>query len=852
MMTDLGHDRPTEEATLDPDATDRDRDGGMHPDGRDPERGTDVAQRRFGRYVFVKQLGAGGMGVVYLAYDPELDRRVAIKVLRGSDDVRATRRLSREATAMARLDHPNIVSVHDVGWQDGQLYVAMEYVRGETLDAWIESERPSWRAIVDAHAQAAKGLAAAHEAGLVHRDVKPSNILCGADGRVRVLDLGLATIVGEDSDAKPSHRTTLEGLDPRLSVRLTRAGAIIGTPGYMAPEQFEGDATDPRIDQFGLCASLYQSLYGQLPYPGETPAALCFAVLEGQLSPRPAGTAVPKRIHAAITRGLATNPEDRFASMAALIDRLRWDPSRRWWVLVSTVAASLLIATAMLEARRASTLDEPRCLADPALLDGVWDPVAKRRVERAFSATEARDAAAVSERVIARMDLLALAWLEGHRDACEATHVRRVESESMLDQRMRCLASAKERIAATAAILATADASVVEASVSAVPERDFVDRCADSIRVTGGFPAEGSDAERNEHARIEAELVRGELAQTVGRHREALERAIEARTSAERADWTIGIARALLLEGISRTALGETELAIERLHEAAARADAVHDDETRARALIELVWLTGYELGQDPLARGLGAQASGVLVRLGGAMILESDLHANLGALALARGDFDEARRLLSSAIESRVPATDANDPTIATLRSNLANVLLLQGDAEAAVGVQRQAVASLLEAHGEAHPDFLGALNNLGAALIEAAEFDEALAVHERSLALRTRVHGDDDIRVANALNGVGLALLGLGRPGAARPHFERSLVIRGDRDGRLEDRAEAMFGLARAIVDSDPSRSRTLAAQALSMYGEMNGREPDFERVQAFLAMGESTAEDVRSPPP
>ena len=242
-----------------------------------------------GRYIVLDRVGEGGMGIVYTAYDPELNRRVAIKLVRAvaskstsAKDRQA--RLLREAQAMARLSHPNVIAVHDVGTYGEQVFIAMELVDGTTLKEWLKQARRSWREIVEVFLAAGKGLAAAHAAGLVHRDFKPSNVLVGKDGRVRVMDFGVARPVSTADDKVPGESPFAE-----VDVALTRVGSVVGTPRYMAPEQRGGQPVDPRSDQFSFCASLYEALYGESALAAERAASQAHGSHEA-----PAGSSVPR------------------------------------------------------------------------------------------------------------------------------------------------------------------------------------------------------------------------------------------------------------------------------------------------------------------------------------------------------------------------------------------------------------------------------------------------------------------------------------------------------------------------------------------------------------------------------
>jgi len=274
---------------------------------------------RVGRYLVLSALGAGGMGVVFAAYDPQLDRKVALKLLRAGityNTKEARARLRREAQAIAQLSHPNVVAVYDVGaTDDGDLYIAMEFVEGDTLTTWLKKYPRTWREIVDVFQQAARGVIAAHSVGLLHRDFKPDNVLVGGDGRVRVTDFGLArSVIADDDGARPRPEMAA------LSVELTATGTVLGTPRYMAPEQLTGEPIDARADQFSFCVALYEALYGAHPLPGSTSVSMLEA--GDKAVPPPEGTKVPAAIGRAVSRGLERDRAKRFSTMAALVHEL--------------------------------------------------------------------------------------------------------------------------------------------------------------------------------------------------------------------------------------------------------------------------------------------------------------------------------------------------------------------------------------------------------------------------------------------------------------------------------------------------------------------------------------------------
>ncbi len=297
-----------------------------------------MSGRALGRYALLERLGAGAMGVVYRADDVGLGRQVALKLLRRPDDA-LTDRLIREARSMAQVNHPNVVAVYDVGVADGTTYIAMELVQGGSLRQWQQRPR-SVAEIVEAYTAAGRGLAAAHAAGIVHRDFKPDNCLVGADGRIRVTDFGLAAARPRGAEAAaPQDRAPEAGAGAPDDLELTASGSVLGTPAYMAPEQFHGGNVDPRTDQFAFCVALYEALYGIRPFGGKTFDELGDQVCAGQVRPPPARARVSGALRAIVLRGLRVRPGDRFPTMDHLLAELGRDRARPWRRTALTAAA---------------------------------------------------------------------------------------------------------------------------------------------------------------------------------------------------------------------------------------------------------------------------------------------------------------------------------------------------------------------------------------------------------------------------------------------------------------------------------------------------------------------------------
>jgi predicted Ser/Thr protein kinase len=298
------------------------------PQSVSAEPPADAQPKVLGRYRIDRVLGAGMMGVVFEAFDPELEQRRAIKLMQpgaGRDRAKSRQRFLREAKAMAKLSHPNVVAVYDVGTHRDRPFVVMEFVEGSTLEEWNRRNRPPWREVLETFRKAGRGLAAAHDAGLVHRDFKPANVLVARDGAVKVTDFGLvrAAEEAEVAELEPIAGTIGDDVGPD---ELTRTGALMGTPAYMAPEQARRRTSDARSDQFAFCVSLYEAIYRQRPFAGGTLDEIAAAAEAGKLR-RPEGTEVDEWVFEALARGLDPDPEKRWPEMSSLIARL--DPFRR-------------------------------------------------------------------------------------------------------------------------------------------------------------------------------------------------------------------------------------------------------------------------------------------------------------------------------------------------------------------------------------------------------------------------------------------------------------------------------------------------------------------------------------------
>jgi tetratricopeptide (TPR) repeat protein/tRNA A-37 threonylcarbamoyl transferase component Bud32 len=800
---DTPHDTPRDAPHDAPDAASDDplltRIDGEHP--HLPGPGSPARGTLLGRYSLLRKLGEGGMGVVYSAYDEELDRRVAIKLLRikdGAGPLAATRML-REAQAMARLSHPNVVQVYDTGELSGQVFLAMEFVQGETLREWLNgpdgapraTPRP-WREVLAMYLQAGQGLAAAHAVGLVHRDFKPDNVLVGADGRARVLDFGLARTESTRPEPGQNLDEPTDSQDPAAdedlersrshsrrsrpaALQLTAAGTTVGTPAYMSPEQHLRISTAPRSDQFSFCVSLYEGLHGERPFAGDTASALRIATLTGRVREPPPGRKVPAWLRKVLLRGLRVLPDERYPDMDALLLALSADPGRarrRWLAGLGLVAAAL--STGLLIAERRSAEAE-LCRHGDDLLAGVWDSERAAAVEAALAATGRGYARDAWPRVQEQLDMYARTWREMHVEVCEATHVRRVQSPRLMDLRIACLHERRAELRAVALVLSGADERVAERAVQVAAGLRPLTRCADTEALAlGRDPPDPSTAAavqavREQLSQVRAEDAAGRFAQGLGLARAAVLAATDSGHEPVRAE-------ALLHRGRMEQSAGDYAAAERSLEEAYWLAESLAEDATRAEAALRLLLLVGEPRARDHDAMQWGHQAEALLHRLGDPPELEAPLRANLGVVHTRFGRYDDALAALQRAIALE---TRPQHPQLAVYHRDLGNVHYRRGrwvDAEAAYAL---AITLGEAALGPDHPENARTINNLGEAHRVQGHLEAAERCFTRSLAVWERAFGPDHPMSAPPLNGLGTLAFNRGDMTTAAAHFERVRVL-------------------------------------------------------------------------
>ncbi len=737
------------------------------------ERGSEV-----GRYVVLGQLGRGGMGVVYAAFDPQLDRKVALKLLHGhaGDDTDATSgrpRLLREAQALAKLAHPNVITIHDVGTVEGAVFIAMEFIEGQTLGEWAEDGRP-WREVIAMYMAAGRGIAAAHRAGIVHRDFKPDNVMIGKDGRPRVLDFGLARAAGQvggGGTASSSESTPLSS--NTLDTKLTVTGAVMGTPAYMAPEQHHGAAVDERSDQFSFCVAVYEALYGERPFAGDTLAALAFAVLHGKVREPSATSAVPGWLRKVVLRGLALEPGDRYPNMDELLRDLDRDPTRTRRIAIAGVGLLGLVIGLGVVGQR--VLAEPQlCTGAEQHLIGIWDPQTRTQLHEAFAASDADYADAAFRGFAATLDDYASQWTAMHTEACAATRIRGEQSDEVLTLRMNCLDRSRAQLSALVEVYRNPDAQALERSLEAAESLPPLRLCADVEQLTLGVRPPETAAQQEQVDSLRGQVDKARSLAQAGQLGQARELLATLMPEVDAVDYRPLIAEAELARGI---ALEVSTLQVAALERAVWMAEVSHHDRVAAEAWIGLVRV--YGVGINDFDRSLDAvtRADAAIERIGADPELKIRLDVAHGVALTIMDREAEALVLLRRARAARVAAGQAETPVAFNEVVPLVNALLGQHQSKEAIALLREVLRPAEAVLGSDHPMLARLRAVYGRSLYDQGEYAAAEAPLRAALAVFERTNGEDSPQVGSILNALALVVETLHRPDEALALYERAL---------------------------------------------------------------------------
>ncbi|HWB75222.1 MAG TPA: serine/threonine-protein kinase [Nannocystaceae bacterium] len=764
-----------------------------------------------GRYLLEDRLGKGGMGEVFRALDPELDRPVAIKrLIAWSDDDEARVRLHREGQAIARLSHTNVVQVYDVGRdaKTGDMFIAMELVDGVTLRQWLRAGDRTFREICEVYVQAGEGLLAAHEQGIVHRDFKPENVLVGYDGIAKVVDFGLAKPAGtamptdeeidrgdrkdprprlaadeqlsdaSGSSGRPTLRRSSGRASPVLGSDITPVGARLGTPAYMPPEQSAGTPATPRADQFSFAVALFEALAGYLPFPGDGPAEYAISVLDGQMLEFPRGSAVPGRLQRAIYRALDPDPHARFATLRPLLDELGRDPiarRKRAVRLGGAVALGGTLALGIAELARPTDALQERCSADAAAIDAVWNADVSARTREAIASIDVPFAIDTATRSTEALDRASASWRIARLRWCGASTTDEERPQARVQLTIgACLDRVLARERELVDSLAAPDVETITHAVDAIERlQRELSRCDEPAYLAQFDEEDGEDQAAHRHA-LER-LAQARQRHDLGQHASGLRALddIDVATLSPAIALEHRMVRGALekARGNPGRALAELELGAQEGLGAAAPLLAAEWNNDYADLQYELGALDRiakpYQRAFELRRRELGPDHIDTLLSDG-----------CRGHEPYARGDYGTALERYRAAAERAKAVASEVDGTRILLDEWVAQALSHTGDLEQARAATEDLVARLRESRGATHPRTLDLLETLAIIELRAEHNEPALEHFRTALEGRPDVkHGGDPVDRATTLANIGAALTELGRRDEAVRSLERAL---------------------------------------------------------------------------
>ncbi len=801
-----------------------------------------------GRYVVLEPIGAGALGEVFAAYDTTLERTVALKWLypsvRDADRPAQRERLILEARALAKVQHPNVVAVHDVEAQGAHDVLVMELVaHGTSLRA---AATRTWRDTIAIFAQAAAGLAAAHAAGVVHRDFKPDNVLLDPTGRVRVADFGLARAeaAGGGGDATG------------------KASTLSGTPAYLAPERWEGTAATPAADQYSFCASLYECLAGRLPFDARDPAQRMAAMRAG---PPPLPN-VPAAVEKVVRRGLAFDPAQRWPSMHELQGALgatlgRGDGLR------AAVAVAALGVLALGSAAVAFTQSAGRCDGAGASVASAWSPARAAKVKAAFLATGHPGAGALGERTVAGLDALAKELAALKVTACEAG-----ESEATRALREACLVRRVDDLGALAGVLEGADKKGVERAVGAIEQLPAARDCLDVAAQAQVEPMPAAPATRTQLAALGQVVSQVRALRLAGKTADSAKLGEDAAGKARALGWRPLIAEALVEWGNALERLGRLDDAKARYEEAVRLALAANDLAEAYAGAVGLAYVEGVSSGRALAAEAWVTLAQGLIAPAGLSGTMEATRVMNAqGIVQLKTNQHLEAAKTFGRLAVELVRLGQGESVNHARILQNSNGALRELGEPALALARSKESLAIMERVLSPDHPDVATALNNIGSALADLKQYAEAEPYYRRCVELRSKLYGSeapmlatplynlgelafrrgdgmtalteyarsrmliekargaDDDDAWDARMGEGLALGLLGRHGESLTTLEAVLPELVKRKLPAWNVAQAKLGIAQALkaLQKEPARVAALAKEVAALQGERHAEQ-------------------------
>lgn len=781
-----------------------------------------------GRYLLLRSLGRGGGGEVFSAFDPVLDRKVAIKFLHGSDHAREA--LINEGRMLAKVVHPAVVEIYEVGFHDEQAFMAMELVDGD-FESFAEERRTTGdlAALLDGLRSIAAGIIAAHEAGVIHGDIKPSNVLGAAPTQLKVSDFGIARVLANEAPDDD--------------------GAA-GTPAYMAPEQLASGHTDERSDQYSYCLMAWTVLAGTHPFDRLTHASARTsdsAVTAGNMPPQlsresapvwPKTRGVPRHVADALQRGLASDPDQRWPSMAALLASLSPNPARRRIRNVAIAAIALTAGAGGIKAYENYTLRQrvAHCDAAGDEIDGSWNEASASNVRDALVLTGASYAETTADKVIARLDTWSADWRSHRTEVCANTLVTSQWSEATHSRAQWCLVRRKLKFDAAVAELQRSDESTLPKAIALASSLPRTHTCTDlGALMNRPRPPSGEAQER--FATFLAELSRASALQRTGRYEEGLAAARKASETAAEMDDPQAIALADISEGRLLTDSGAYADAEAKLLKGYLGAASERDWVAATHSAEALILLVGLRL--DRMNEGAQwAQHAEMTSRLAGD---PTGLHAvsraaNLAVVKRRAGDYAESLALHQRANELATEVMGAAHPSTTIRLNNLASLHFTMGKTEEAIALFERVFELRTEWLGATHPDTISALGNVAAARSEMGHYAEARETLEHVLEMRVQVLGPSHPDTAQTLSNLGSVAKLLGDLKVGEDYLDRALAIELTHGTETHNVALTLVHLA-SVYSARGDQARSIATQqrALAVFKKVYG--PNHKEVAGVL---------------
>ncbi len=739
-----------------------------------------------GRYVIEERLGAGAMGVVYGALDPKLGRRVAIKMAHASQarSERGAERFIREARAMAALDHPNVVGVFDFGVRDDEAFLVMERVEAQTLSKWLETS-PTFDQRLRVLREAGAGLAAAHAAGLVHRDFKPDNVLITAGGQAKVTDFGLARAYGDDdSSSQGSKNSGMQSASGRVSNTVTAHGVVIGTPVYMSPEQHRARPLTPKSDQYSYSITAYEVLTGERLFEANS-----LMQLETRKDDGPALDAfrgLPLSIARALRRGLQPRERDRFDDLPALLRALEPGAGRLWLGL----SAAALLPMALVAIPR-SDASESRC-GDPVQdAQSMWGASERDAMRRVFDGSSSPGASQTGERVLTILDGEVEAWVQAREAACALEASQRDLAEACLERRRDTFETVRDRISVRGAVS-------VEVALPSIEGLGLSEDCLrplsarlEAARLDPTVRAYLDEVQRRKAGARDALRV-GDRFAALAELDAALEAILAIEPPALRA-------KPLSVIGDLLDTVGDPERASKVLRQAYDLARAADDDENAAAAAVHLIWVEGVALGDPAEGRRWAREAQARMESFEVKPDMASTRWINLAAIAQQERDLDKALELMLTANEVALAgegvASPARQNVLLMARGrrehNIGALRYWRGEYELAQASFQRSVAAIQAARGIDHPDAVDGMEGISRAAEAAGDLDLARVTAKTMVRILEMHRGKDHPSVGSALRTLASVEYAVGDLQEVRRLFEQIVALlegQSDEEFRME----------------------------------------------------------------